>query len=267
MHTPIIKQEALEYAEKEWPVLPIVPNAKNPLTTHGFKDATTDPNRITNWFTKYPTANVGIATGIESGLVVFDLDVKNGKDGVTALLDAVGALPKTLTATTPSGGMHHYYKHPGGHVPNRTDLLPGVDVRGDGGYVVAPPSCIDEMPYEFINDLEPAPLPLQLLTLLEKKKPCIAVDGTKTASAVSIKGVAQGSRDWESFRYSAQLRAKGLSKEEAIPLVLKKAEDCSPPFSPNEALKKLESAWKYTFDFPHTDLGNARCLRAPVKIN
>jgi hypothetical protein len=110
---------AQEYAAKGWAVIPLAPNDKTPLTKHGFKDATTDSEEIHAWAEDHPNANLGIRTGIASGLVVFDLDVKNGKDGIKALLDAVGALPKTLTATTPSGGLHHYYKHPGAHTPIR----------------------------------------------------------------------------------------------------------------------------------------------------
>ncbi len=113
---------------------------KHPITKKGFKEATTNRELILRWWTSHPNANVAVATGSESGLVVIDLDVKNGVDGVDSL-KALGPVPQTLTVRTGSGGLHLYYKHPGGTVSNSARKLgPGIDVRGDGGYVIAPPS-------------------------------------------------------------------------------------------------------------------------------
>jgi hypothetical protein len=115
---------------------------KHPRTEHGLKDATTDAAIIERWWRTWPGANVGIATGAVSGIVVLDIDPQHG--GNEALGDlqlAHGPLPKTQIVCTGSGGKHLYFGHPGSHVPNSSGALgPGIDVRGDGGYVVAPPS-------------------------------------------------------------------------------------------------------------------------------
>lgn len=114
--------------------------AKHPLTRSGVHDASTDPDVIRTWWARWPLANVAIATGRASGLVVIDLDVRPGKDG-RASLRSIGPMPLTATARTGSGGLHLYYAHPGVDVPNSAGRVgPGIDVRGEGGYVLAPPS-------------------------------------------------------------------------------------------------------------------------------
>src|SRR5262249_55197685 len=112
------------------------------LVPKGFKDATTDEKTINRWWRKYPDAGLGMPTGAESGMIVIDIDSKKGRDGTLALkkLRHLPPLPKTRTALTPSGGTHLYFKDPGG-IRSSTDRLGvGLDVRGDGGYVVLPPS-------------------------------------------------------------------------------------------------------------------------------
>lgn len=123
---------ALAYVARGWPVLPL--DGKKPLTPRGVHDATTDPETVRRWWARWPTAGVGIATGRVSGLVVVDVDGDEGERSAEAL-----ELPPTRTVRT-ARGRHAYYAHPGGRVPNRARVRPGVDVRGEGGYVVAPPS-------------------------------------------------------------------------------------------------------------------------------
>lgn len=89
---------------------------------------------ITSWWTTWPKANIGIVTGAVSNLVVVDIDSKQGREFASA-----SRFPRTLVAFT-GKGYHLYYKHPGDIVPNATNWVPGIDIRGDGGYVVAPPS-------------------------------------------------------------------------------------------------------------------------------
>lgn len=135
---------ALEYARLGYAVLPLHRGGKKPdgdLVPHGVHEATRDEQDIRAWWHAKPAANVGVATG--SGLVVADLDVRgNG----TAEFDRMrGAQPFGWPGVvrTPSGGWHLWYHWPwGGPVPNRTAALPGVDVKGTGGYVVAPPSAL-----------------------------------------------------------------------------------------------------------------------------
>jgi Bifunctional DNA primase/polymerase, N-terminal len=152
---------ALRYAKRGWKVLPLWPRdgdecgcgdskcdnpGKHPigrLAPNGFKSATTDEKEIRRWFRKYPDAGIGIATGEVSGIVVLDIDVKNGKDGSTSLVPLLAQydlLPETKTAATPSGGTHRYFKYAKGIGCSTDKLGPGLDVKGDRGFIVAPPS-------------------------------------------------------------------------------------------------------------------------------
>jgi putative DNA primase/helicase len=113
---------------------------KHPRTRHGVSDATTDADQLEAWWYRWPDANIGIATGRASGLVVIDVDPRSGgHDYLAQLQHEHGGLPTTVTVRTGGNGWHHYFAGPESEVPGRV-LAPGVDLKGDGGYVVAPPS-------------------------------------------------------------------------------------------------------------------------------
>lgn len=117
--------------------------AKHPRVAGGLKVATTDRGQIEGWWSRWPNANVAIRTGEVSGLVVVDIDPGHGGETSLARLVAErGALPDGRVVRTGSGGRHLYFLHPGGTVRNDAGrrLGPGLDIRGDGGYVIAPPS-------------------------------------------------------------------------------------------------------------------------------
>jgi hypothetical protein len=135
------------YAGAHYRVLPLARGGKRPHAVLGYEGGVhhgdVDYQLIRRWWDSAPSANIGIACG--QGLVVIDLDRKNGADGpreLAGLCQARGiAMPDVPWARTPSGGAHLWMRWPwAGGVPNRTGLLPGVDVKGDGGYVVVPPS-------------------------------------------------------------------------------------------------------------------------------
>src|SRR5437016_6220027 len=105
--SPTMLDAALAYAARGWAVFPCIPGQKEPLTAHGCKDATTDLERLRAWWAEHPAANIGCAAGAISGLTVFDVDMKQDKDGGTSLLALIaknGALPETLRQRTQSGG-------------------------------------------------------------------------------------------------------------------------------------------------------------------
>lgn len=154
-----VKSAARAYAECEWAVLPLWwPGSagrcgcrqsgcdnvgKHPvshLVPHGLYDATTSVHEVESWWNAFPRANVGVRTGAESGLVVVDVDGQAGAESLHSLTARHGRFDAQWVRTG-SGGWHAYLAHPGVPVPNSTRRLgAGLDVRGDGGYVVAPPS-------------------------------------------------------------------------------------------------------------------------------
>lgn len=141
---------------------------KRPLTPHGFKDASDDPATIAAWWKRWPDALTGMPTG--AGLVVIDTDLKNGKDGESSLceLEGVhGVLPPTRTVETMNGGLHRYFTGPADtKIQCSADKLGrGVDIRGDGGYVIIPPSP----GYVVAVDMPIAPLPDAWVALLTKR--------------------------------------------------------------------------------------------------
>ena len=138
-------EHALRYAEKGWKVFPVNKN-KKPLTPNGFKDASTKPQVIKQFWKRFPDANIGIATGKQSNLVVIDIDSKKPDDVeriVVELTKLKGSFHQNVVARTGGGGFHFYFEHPGtAWVKSPTDAfgIQGLDIRADGAYVVAPPS-------------------------------------------------------------------------------------------------------------------------------
>jgi putative DNA primase/helicase len=184
-----LKRAALWYAARGWPVIPLhsvrdgrcscgracSSPGKHPRTLHGAKDASTDEAQIERWWTRWPDANIGICTGVGSGIVALDVDPRHGgAESLADLEQEYGELPATVESLTGGGGRHLGFKHPGGTVRNRSNIRPGVDLRGDGGHLVAPPSvhangrqyCWREGhgPHE----LAPAEMPAWLLALVTR---------------------------------------------------------------------------------------------------
>ncbi len=138
---------ALTYAARGWPVFPCQwqgAERKRPLIAGGFREASTDRAQIERWWQRWRRALIGFATGRRSGVVVVDIDRKAGVDGFDTL-DELGAaiLPVTPMVHTASGGLHLYFQAPDCEIRNTAGargrgLGAGLDIRGDGGYVIAP---------------------------------------------------------------------------------------------------------------------------------
>jgi putative DNA primase/helicase len=131
---------ALGYARRGWHVFPMT-HAKKPLTAHGLLDATKDKELIRQWWNRHPFALVAIATGMSSGVVALDVDVRPSGSGVDSLEDlCIVSHPLAPTAHTPSGGLHIFFAAPAHEVRSSTaKLAPLLDVRADGGSVILPP--------------------------------------------------------------------------------------------------------------------------------
>ena len=173
-------EQALNYASRGWRVFPLSKRSKIPPAGFPWRErATTCVSTITEWFTgEFAGANIGLATGSESGIVAVDIDVRDGKQGIETMqaLDAEhGGLPSdTCVGRTASGGYHVLLAYPPAaeHVASRNGALgSGVDIKADGGYIVLPPSVLNTGRYEWIKyapDL--APLPQWVLGVSEGQR-------------------------------------------------------------------------------------------------
>lgn len=225
------KAAALALAER-FHVLPVKAGTKRPdplLAPEGFKNAATDAETVGGWFDAKPRANVGIACGREFGLLVLDIDVKGDALGMATLAELSIDVP-TLTADTPSGGLHLYFKHPGCAVKAK---LPGIDLKGadGGGYVLAPPSTLPNGAYRW-RDPE-IPVAAMPPALIEQLRP--RTNGATPARAVgpvaSIK-TPQGQRHTRLVELGAVYRGKGLAADEIETLLWEHATRYfDPPFS------------------------------------
>jgi hypothetical protein len=170
---------------------------KHPLTMHGFKDATTDPKKITKWWTDWPSANIGIACGV-SRLVVVDVDPRNDGDsiGIPELQRQHGSLPATLTSLTGGGGWHYVYKVPVGHILPRCWVPPdpcsGVEIKADGGYIVAPPSLHELGAYRWDVGQPDNPEDAPEWLLKSPKKKFLLSGGTPRTGIIGAAFVAAG---------------------------------------------------------------------------
>ncbi len=191
---------ALRYAAHGWPVVPLASPAgqgcscpagpdcssigKHPRTRDGLYSATVDPGQVARWWRRWPDANIGVVTGRASGIVVLDIDLPNGPTSLAQLQSDHDMLPATLTQRTGSGGWQLVFTRPDGGMRNRAGMEPGIDVRGDGGYIVVPPSmhaCGDR--YRWTNRTPPAPLPTWLIDKIHP--PTRRPLNTEQAAAVS----------------------------------------------------------------------------------
>lgn len=216
------KEAALAYAERGWPVLPL--RGKRPATQHGVHDASTNTEVIIKRFAKNP--NVGIQTGQASGLVVIDIDPRNGGDAtLDELIECYGPLPETLTAETGGGGFHLVYRYPGGRLKGK--LGAGIDVKSNGGYIVAPPSVHPDTgkPYIWRQRGNIVPMPDWMLEILQ----------TPISPVLADSSIHQGERNTVLLEVAGRLKRQGIS---SFQLETKMHEEnllrCNPPLPDDE---------------------------------
>lgn len=156
MNNNELMNAALFYAKYGFSVFPCWPTNKHPHTLNGHNDATTDETTIRRWWKRWPDAMIGIATGnMSRGLTVFDFDedAEKGKHGLDVLREFEaenGPFPDTVRVLTPRGGLHIWLIDPECRISCKENLYNGVDIRANGGYVIAPPSVrADGRRYEF----------------------------------------------------------------------------------------------------------------------
>jgi hypothetical protein len=252
---------ALDYAGRGWRVIPCFEiredgscacsrndcesQGKHPRFLSWQSQATTDRPTIKEWWRHWRKANIGIVAGRESNLVVLDIDGEDGRQTLAKLEKELGELPSTFAvATGRPGGQHHYFLHPGGTVKNQVAALgPHLDVRGDGGFVVAPPSRhASGRNYKVLDDRAPAALPAVWVDRLGKKSPTPSPSGAPAVSAAPAP-ILKGTRNNELVRLAGVMRRGGLD----IPAILSALAEtnrlqCKPPLLDDEVKRVAESA-------------------------
>ena len=244
----ILLDAAIDYASRGLAVFPLKPRDKAPITAHGVHEATTNFDQINKWWKRYPNANIGIACGkISGGLLVVDVDRKqNGVDGLDSLNAwerENGELPETVRSITGTGGSHLLYRIDGAG-KNRVNLLDGVDIRSDGGYIVAPPSVHpngNQYEWEYDPDeYEVAKGDETLDKLLDYGKK------DKSENFTMPDKVGKGQRNDTMYRLACSLQARNLPDSVVFDSVRSANNSmCDPPLSEGELTKIIESALKH----------------------
>lgn len=246
-------------------------SGKIPRTQHGLKDASTDASEIERWWSMWPEANVGIRTGAESGLLVLDVDDEH--DGYGSLRELESRhehLPETPRLETGGGGAHFYFRQATGVRNSAGRLGPGLDIRAEDGYVVAPPS-LHPSGRRYVWDVEPDELELQpapewLLRELEGRRNGATASGNGTPLAGAI---PSGRRNAELASLAGTMRRRGMD-EDAIAAALAETNRsrCQPPLAEEEVAAIAASVSRYEPDNrpAYTDLGNAQRFAAEYAV-
>jgi len=236
------------------------------ILENGILDATDDPERLKQLFEKWPNANIAIRAGQDTGIMVLDIDPRNeGSESLAQLVDQYGPLPNTVTEDTGGGGLHYFFHYKDKPIPNRTGLngiLPGVEVKGDGGAVVVCPSLhysgkrYQWQPGHAPGEIAMAPPPTWLLELIYTQP---AKKGKALNAADSQFGqIAEGGRNSFLTSVAGKLRRVGFDEED-MDLILQGINEakCAEPLDQTEVSRIAGSVGGYTPAFACTDMGNA----------
>ncbi|HKS27869.1 MAG TPA: phage/plasmid primase, P4 family [Pyrinomonadaceae bacterium] len=261
---------ALQYASRNWKVIPLhTPEAqgqcscrkkdcssvgKHPRTMNGLKDATTDEKKIRIWWGMWPEANIGVVTGAESGIIVLDVDPRHGGgESLTRLQDEHGELPETPESSTGGGGVHIIFAQSGTALRNSAGKLgAGLDIRADGGYIVAPPSLHQSgRRYGWMNYEESlASMPdwmMRLLTETPKREVARRQKGRSNPfDSSSGEFIPEGRRNSTLASLAGRMRRWGIEEAEMTAALLVANENrCSPPLPEEEVRSIATSVSRY----------------------
>lgn len=246
------QQHAINYAMAGYKVLPLKARSKIPYLPGGVNLATNDVELIKHWWENAPEANIGLATGQKTPFWVLDIDGPEGEANFKELELTHGSFLQTLQVRTGGGGRHLYFAIP----PNTciknsvSSIAPKIDVRGNGGYVVAPPSLHESGErYVFVpnttNQFSYAP---EWLLRLASNKSTTQTTGT-TEWLKLLKGVNEGERNNTLARIAGKLLQANMSPEMALELCIAwNSSRCSPPLSNYEVVKTVDSIAKAELD-------------------
>ena len=238
---------ALGYCRLGWSVLPLQPKSKRPLVAwRELEDRRAGSKEVEGWFRRWPDANVGVVTGMISHLVVLDIDPKHGGDDALAGLERrYGLLGPTVEAVTGGGGRHFYFAAPAAEIRNRAGMAQGIDLRGDGGYIVAPPSvhpsgksyawAVGHGPHEFPL----GPLPRWILRMAGGGRGGRSLADWRT---LVREGVPEGQRNTTIASLTGHLLWHEVDREVALELMLAwNRLRCRPPLGDDEVARVVAS--------------------------
>ena len=226
---------ALSLSSTGIPIFP-VKAGKSPYIKSWQDKATTDSTMVKKWWRRWPEANLAIPTGHQSGLVAVDVDVKNGVNGFESLSSIESKLGKqgTRRIETPSGGIHLIYSC-NERVKTRTGILDGVDIRGDGGYIVAQGSVIGGAEYKVIHDVPPEEMTMEMVSW---------INDTQNTKPPSTIGVAKGERNTQIFKLASSYRGQDLDIVSALEACKGVARSCMPPLGEAEVIATVENVYR-----------------------
>ena len=266
---------ALACAARRWPVFPAhgvingrctcnqascPARGKHPITVHGFKDASVEVRQILAWWRRWPHANLAVVTGLSSGVIVIDVDPRHGGDDMLHDLEQQhGPLPDTVTALTGGGGIHYFFSHPGPGWRIRNDshgqrLGPGLDIRGDGGYVILPPSQhASGQVYAWDvcagpQDVPVAALPAWLFERLADRDedPINRPEWADQLGAGELEPpILEGQRNSTLTSCAGSMRRRGMTRAAIEAALLEENRRCQPPLSKEEVSRIAQSVSRY----------------------
>jgi hypothetical protein len=242
-----VERAALAYLDRGWGVIPVESRGKRPLLRwEEFQRRLPLPKEVREWFRRWPNANLGIVTGRISGLAVVDVDPRHGgAEALAALERAYALLPATVEVQTGGGGRHLYFSSSRESLRSRVALAPGVDLRAEGGLVVAPPSIHASgglYRWELLHPPEKtsvAPLPGWLGSLVRSSSDGHPVGWWRQRVQ---EPVPEGARNATLASLTGHLLWHGVDPEVALELLLCwNRVRCAPPLSEEEVARTIDS--------------------------
>lgn len=237
-------QVALEYAQAGYHVFPCHPRTKIPATPNGLLNATTDEKIIRQWWTGQSDRNIAIRTGKISNLVVLDVDGEAGEQSLHELQDANG-LDATYTVIT-GRGLQLYFTAPEEELRNRAAILPGLDFRAEGGYVIAPPS-IHETGHIYTpldGERSIIEMPTWLIELVKHKEPVTTNSDRSAEGAEGATTIGEGGRNAYLTKVAGRLQRSNLLTFETLNVINER--DCDPPLPEREVQTIFNSISRYS---------------------
>jgi hypothetical protein len=220
-----------------------------------FQQERASRDQIRSWWYRWPDANIGVITGAISRLVVLDIDLAHGGEAsLEELEERFGRQPETVTALTGGGGRHFFYEHPGGEAEVRggSNYMPGIDIRGDGGLIIAPRSLhASGQHYEWEASSDPwenvcAPMPASMVALMSEKPTVIGerIGGKERFDITEALGspILEGDRDESLVRLAGHYVAKYRNGKKSMERILEINELlCKPPLKEQQVRKIVDS--------------------------